>query len=136
VFGLGFWELVVIAVVALLFIGPDKLPNFFRALGRATREFQRASHELRQNLSIEEPPPAPKPPIRRPPVDVPVSPAGEPGPPPGKAPPQPWPTAEDAERQARAAAAGATTAWPPDDAAAGTVAPEHRDEGRGGAKDG
>ncbi len=55
-FGLGLWELVVIAVVALLFIGPEKLPNLFRALGRATREFQRASQELRENLSIEEPP--------------------------------------------------------------------------------
>jgi TatA/E family protein of Tat protein translocase len=69
-FGLGFWELVVIAVVALLFIGPDRLPNFFRALGRATREFQRASRELRENLSIDEPPPARKPPVRRPPTDV------------------------------------------------------------------
>jgi sec-independent protein translocase protein TatB len=70
-FGLGFWEIVVIAVVALLFIGPDRLPKFFRALGRATREFQRASKELRENLSIDEPPPrrpAPRP--QRPQVDL------------------------------------------------------------------
>jgi TatA/E family protein of Tat protein translocase len=65
-FGLGFWEIVVIAVVALLFIGPDRLPRFFRALGRATREFQRASRELRENLSIDEPPPRRPPPARRP----------------------------------------------------------------------
>ena len=77
-FGLGFWELVVIAVVALLFVGPDKLPNFFRALGRATREFQRASRELRENLSLDEPPPTRKPPVRRPPTDVPAQPAGGP----------------------------------------------------------
>ena len=68
-FGLGFWELVVIAVVALLFIGPDKMPNFFRALGRATREFQRASKELRENLSLDEPAPPPRRvPLRKPPV--------------------------------------------------------------------
>jgi TatA/E family protein of Tat protein translocase len=76
-FGLGFWELVVIAVVALLFIGPDKMPNFFRALGRATREFQRASRELRENLSLDEPP-APLrryPPRKPPPTDVHAEPA-------------------------------------------------------------
>ena len=69
-FGLGFWEVVVIVVVALLFVGPDRLPNFFRALGRATREFQRASKELRENLSLDEPPP----PLRRyPPRKPPVT---------------------------------------------------------------
>jgi len=114
VFGLGFWELVVIAVVALLFIGPEKMPNFFRALGRATREFQRASRELRENLSLDEPPPARKPPLRRPPTDVvPTHPGGVPKAygrsvelpaEPAPAAPQPWPTAEDAERRARAAA--------------------------------
>jgi TatA/E family protein of Tat protein translocase len=89
-FGLGFWELVVIIVAALLFIGPEKLPNFFRALGRATREFQRASRELRENLSLDEepprrPPPPPRPPsgsadlppaADSPPKDPPVPPAG------------------------------------------------------------
>jgi len=73
-FGLGFWELVVIAVVALLFVGPERLPRFFRALGRATREFQRASRELRENLSIDEPPPRPSP-HRPPPIDVRAEPA-------------------------------------------------------------
>jgi len=80
-FGLGFWELVVIAVVALLFVGPDRLPRLFRALGRATREFQRASRELRENLSLDEPPPR-RPVHRPPPVDVRVEPV--PG---GKKPP-------------------------------------------------
>jgi len=135
VFGLGFWEMVVIAVVALLFLGPDKLPNFFRALGRATREFQRASHELRQNLSIDEPPPPPKPPIGRPPVDVPAAPAGAPAPPARKDPPQPWPTAEDAERRARAAAAPTLATPPATDATTGRAA-EPGDKGRGGGKDG
>lgn len=136
-FGLGFWELVVIAVVALLFIGPEKLPNFFRALGRATREFQRASRELRENLSIDEPPPAPKPPIRRPPaVDVPAAPVGA-------APPPSWPTAEDAERRARqaaeagraeAAAPVEAAAREPKEAASGSDAPPKPGEGGGAGK--
>jgi len=33
---IGFWELMVIMVVALLVIGPDKLPGIARTLGRWT----------------------------------------------------------------------------------------------------
>jgi TatA/E family protein of Tat protein translocase len=77
-FGIGIWELVVIAVVALLFIGPEQLPRFFRALGRATREFQRASRELREQLTIEgfDGPVTPTPPRRPAPpaIDVPAAP--------------------------------------------------------------
>jgi TatA/E family protein of Tat protein translocase len=107
-FGLGFWELVVIAVVALLFIGPDKLPRFFRALGRATREFQRASRELRENLSIDEPPPH-KPPPRpqRPPVDLRAE-SSEPRSPSRvvetpRPPPDEWPAAPEGQAESKPA---------------------------------
>jgi sec-independent protein translocase protein TatB len=114
-FGLGFWEVVVIAVVALLFIGPDKMPNFFRALGRATREFQRASRELRANLEMGDLPVRPdKPAPKRPPppraVDVPTEvvstrPAATPAP---AAPdPVPAPTTQPTPVSATAAAAAA-----------------------------
>jgi sec-independent protein translocase protein TatB len=78
-FGLGFWELVIIAVVALMFIGPDRLPVFFRAFGRATREFQKASRELREQLSIDEElkRPGPAPAKHRPP---PIPPGHQPPP--------------------------------------------------------
>jgi TatA/E family protein of Tat protein translocase len=53
---IGIQELAVIAVLALLIFGPDKLPELGRRLGRAMREFRRASDEFRttveQNLQL------------------------------------------------------------------------------------
>ena len=53
---IGFQELAVIGVLALLIFGPDKLPELGRRLGRAMREFRRASDEFRstveQNLQM------------------------------------------------------------------------------------
>jgi sec-independent protein translocase protein TatA len=44
-FGLGFPELIVILVVALLIFGPGKLPEIGSALGQGLRDFQRAFGE-------------------------------------------------------------------------------------------
>ena len=41
-FGLGTWELILILVVAVLFLGPDKLPELAKTLGRSVRSIQRA----------------------------------------------------------------------------------------------
>ena len=49
---IGPLELIVIFVVALLVIGPKRLPDLTRALGRAVGEFKRATDELRDNLDI------------------------------------------------------------------------------------
>jgi sec-independent protein translocase protein TatB len=71
-FGIGMTELVVILVVALLVLGPRKLPDAARGLGRAMAEFRRASNDLRNSLSvsldepepaIHTPRPAPTPPV-------------------------------------------------------------------------
>jgi len=40
-FGIGGWEFILIAVLALLLFGPDKLPQFARTLGRFMRDFKR-----------------------------------------------------------------------------------------------
>jgi len=40
-FGIGGWEFVLIAVLALLLFGPDKLPQFARTIGRFMRDFKR-----------------------------------------------------------------------------------------------
>jgi TatA/E family protein of Tat protein translocase len=74
-FGLGFAEILVILVVALLVFGPDRLPELARSLGRGLSEFRRASTDLRRSMmENEEPRPAPKPAALPPPA---AAPAGE-----------------------------------------------------------
>ena len=56
-FGLGFTEILVILVVALLVFGPDRLPELARNLGKGLAEFRRASSDLRRSVmeAAEEP---------------------------------------------------------------------------------
>src|SRR5215813_10083290 len=60
-FDIGLQELVLIFVIALIVFGPKNLPQLGRSLGRAMREFKRASDEFRStietNLEINEPDP-------------------------------------------------------------------------------
>jgi TatA/E family protein of Tat protein translocase len=51
-FGVGMQEVIVILVVALIVIGPKKLPDLARALGRAIGEFKRAADDLKEDLDI------------------------------------------------------------------------------------
>jgi len=50
---IGFPELVIIFVVALIVFGPRKLPELGRSLGRSINEFKKASNELRSTLEEE-----------------------------------------------------------------------------------
>lgn len=45
-FGLGAGEIFLILAFALIFIGPKKLPELARSLGKGVREFQNAKDEL------------------------------------------------------------------------------------------
>jgi len=50
---IGFPEMIVIAIVALIIFGPRKLPELGRSLGRSINEFKRASNELKSTLDDE-----------------------------------------------------------------------------------
>jgi sec-independent protein translocase protein TatB len=52
-FGMGMSEIAVILVVALIFIGPKKLPEIAKTLGRALNEFRRATTDLKEAISID-----------------------------------------------------------------------------------
>lgn len=49
-FGLGTSEVVIILVIALIFIGPKKLPELAKNLGKGFREFQNAMRGINQTL--------------------------------------------------------------------------------------
>jgi len=50
---LGVWEMVFLFVLALLILGPRKLPELGRSIGKGMAEFRRASHELRSTFERE-----------------------------------------------------------------------------------
>lgn len=52
-FGIGFPELVLILALALIVIGPKRLPDIARALGRGFTEFKRATDDLKTTFSEE-----------------------------------------------------------------------------------
>jgi len=49
-FDIGLQEMLVIGVIALLVFGPSRLPELGRMVGRAMREFRRASDEFRSTV--------------------------------------------------------------------------------------
>lgn len=51
--GLGLGEILFIAGVALVVVGPDRLPQVFRWLGRMYGKVRRASDELRRAFVLE-----------------------------------------------------------------------------------
>jgi sec-independent protein translocase protein TatB len=53
VFGVGVPELAVIAFVAVLVFGPDKLPDFARQAGRMMRQLRQFAHDARDELREE-----------------------------------------------------------------------------------
>jgi sec-independent protein translocase protein TatB len=53
-FGMGMGELLLILVVALLFVGPDKLPSAARSIGKGIRDFRKHSRDLQSTLEQDE----------------------------------------------------------------------------------
>ncbi len=52
-FDLGIQELIIIFVVALLVLGPKKLPELGRTLGKAMAELKRAMHGIKEQMDSE-----------------------------------------------------------------------------------
>jgi Tat protein translocase TatB subunit len=76
-FGIGMTELMVIFVIGLVVLGPKRLPELARSLGRSLAEFRRASNDMRREfMSVTEDvnvePPALEPRSARPAAAVPA----------------------------------------------------------------
>jgi Tat protein translocase TatB subunit len=52
-FGIGMPEMLLILAIALIVIGPKKLPDLAKSLGRAFAEFKRATSELKESFEID-----------------------------------------------------------------------------------
>ena len=52
-FGIGMPEMILILAVALIVIGPKKLPDLAKSLGRALGEFKKATSDLKESMQID-----------------------------------------------------------------------------------
>lgn len=52
-FGLSFWEIAVILAIALIVLGPSKLPELARSLGKGIREFRKATDDFKSHINEE-----------------------------------------------------------------------------------
>lgn len=61
--GIGGPELLLIMFLVLILFGANRLPDLARGMGRAVREFKKATSSVEQEVrrAMEEPPPAPSP---------------------------------------------------------------------------
>ncbi len=53
-------ELIIILVIALLILGPGRLPDVGSALGKSIREFRKAATDVQDAVKLDTAPPAPQ----------------------------------------------------------------------------
>jgi len=52
-FGLGFGEIVIIAILALVLLGPERLPDAAKTLGKTLRELRKHTDDLKEQFENE-----------------------------------------------------------------------------------
>lgn len=52
-FGMGMPEILLILAIALIVLGPKKLPEIAKSLGRGIAEFKKATQEFKENLDVD-----------------------------------------------------------------------------------
>jgi len=53
-FGIGPWEIVLILLIALLVVGPKRLPELMRDLGKFLAQFRSVTDDMRRELQLDE----------------------------------------------------------------------------------
>jgi len=60
VFGIGWQELIIIAIIALVIVGPKKLPDLAKTIGKGFSEFRKAADgvtdDLKQTMQSDDTP--------------------------------------------------------------------------------
>ena len=57
-FNIGPGELIIVLIIALIVVGPGKLPDVGAALGKSIKEFRKAATDVKDATSLEDPAPA------------------------------------------------------------------------------
>ncbi len=72
---IGPMEIILVLAIALLVLGPSKLPEIGKSLGASIREFRKATTDVQESMRIDAPAPAAPPASAAPPVAVSAAPA-------------------------------------------------------------
>lgn len=53
-FGIGFWEMLMIGGLVLVAVGPERLPGMIKTIARLYRQARRAAQDIRQSTGIDD----------------------------------------------------------------------------------
>ena len=95
-FNIGPGELIIVLIIALIVVGPGKLPDVGAALGKSIREFRRAAADVKETTTLEATPAPAATPVAAP-APAPAAPAPAPAVPAPAAPAQPAATVATGE---------------------------------------